>query len=279
MTTRPKAVSPKGTLIIIGGHEDKSGDRVILSEVAQHAKSGKGRLVLMTVATELPAEVAADYQAVFGELGLPKIDIVDVRTREDTCDTKLIEQVAAADVVFFTGGDQLRITSQMGGSPLCQQMRDLYYKGGLIVGTSAGAAVMPNTMLVAGPSDSSMAVDALSMAPGLNLLEQVVIDSHFAERGRMGRLVSAVAHNPYNLGIGIDEDTAIILRPDRCFEVLGNGAVYVVDGSDITFSNLAEGAADDMLRVSDVRLHILGSGDRFDIAARRPLLGGAERTA
>ncbi len=265
------ATKPKGTLIIIGGHEDKAGDRVILTEVARRTHQDHGRLVIVTAATQLPEEVAAEYQAVFKELGVKQIDILDVRTREEAMLDENIQKLAGAPVIFFTGGDQLRITSQIGDSQIFRCMREIYDRGGTIVGTSAGAAAMPETMLISGAGDKSHSISALAMAPGLGFVGDVVIDSHFAERGRMGRLLGAVVQNPRNLGLGIDEDTAIVLERAESFRVLGSAAVYLVDGSGITYSSLSESNPEGVVSIDDVKLHVLGEHDEFDLRARRPI--------
>ncbi|HEY0737400.1 MAG TPA: cyanophycinase [Herpetosiphonaceae bacterium] len=265
---------PKGTLIIIGGHEDKKGDRAILKEVARRAKQDSGRIVVITVATQDPEDVAKDYQKVFSELGVKRVDVLDIRERDEAYNPDNIEKILGARVVFFTGGDQLRITSQIGDSDVFKCLRELYHDGGTIVGTSAGAAALPETMLVGGASDESNRVSALSMAPGLAFARNVVIDSHFAERGRMGRLLGAVVQNPRNLGIGIDEDTAIVLERDDCFWVEGSGAVYIVDGQNISYSSLSEENPEGVVSIDDVKLHVLGQGDQFDLHRRRPLRNG-----
>jgi cyanophycinase len=262
--------NPKGDLIIIGGHEDKDGKCVILNEVARRAHDG--RLVVITAATQAPEEVGQDYTRLFKRLGVGHVDVLDVRTRDDATTDANLAKIDEAGVLFFTGGDQLRITSQIGDSPIFRCMRELYYNGATIVGTSAGAAAMPETMLIDGPSDESSAISALAMAPGLGFLPGVVIDSHFAERGRMSRLLGAVAQNPKNLGLGIDEDTAVIVRCAEHFAVLGSGAVYVLDGMEITYSSLSEKHAEGIISIFDVKLHVLGTGDRYDLRSRRPLV-------
>lgn len=174
--------------------------------------------------------------------------------------------------MFFTGGDQLRITSQLGGSPLLERILALHKSGTAIVGTSAGAAAMSETMLIGGPTNNSC-LATLAMAPGLGLLEGVVVDSHFAERGRFGRLMGAVAQNPHNLGIGIDEDTAIHVTNDEEFVVLGSGAVYVIDGSAIRYTNLSDRQeAERIFTIHDARVHVLGRDDRFSLKERRPIV-------
>ncbi|HEX6289625.1 MAG TPA: cyanophycinase [Herpetosiphonaceae bacterium] len=262
---------PKGALIIIGGHEDKEGDQEILKEVARRARRASGRIVVVTVASQEPQELADEYRAVFSELGVKRVDVLDIRTRDDACDERNIEKLAGAPVVFFTGGDQLRITSQIGDSKVFRCMREIYLKGSTIVGTSAGAAAMPETMLNGGPSDESPRLSSLVMAPGLAFISGVVIDSHFAERGRIGRLLGVVAQNPRNLGIGIDEDTAIIVESNDCFRVIGSGAIYVLDGMDVSYSSLSEENRDSVISIDNVRLHVLSNGDHFDLTERRPL--------
>jgi cyanophycinase len=172
--------------------------------------------------------------------------------------------------VFFSGGEQLRISSQIGDTPVEQRVRRLYEAGGLVAGTSAGASMMSETMLVKGTSGESHRIGDLHMAPGLGFVRDVIIDQHFAERGRFGRLFGAVAHNPRELGIGIDEDTALVLEGDR-FRVIGSACVYVVDGAGVTHSNIAEARPERALSMFDLRLHVLGCGDAFDLAKRRPV--------
>jgi cyanophycinase len=208
----------EGALIIIGGHEEKgeNGETPILEEVARRVIQQKGALLIITAASTLQEELAQEYTQVFEALGVTSIDALNIYTQEDAHEAANVEKVAQAAVIFFTGGDQLRITSQLGGSPVCQRMRRRYEEGATIAGTSAGAAAMPTTMLISGESDASPERPSLGMAPGLGLVDDVVIDTHFAERGRIGRLLGAVAQNPRNLGIGIDEDTAIIMEHNWC---------------------------------------------------------------
>jgi len=261
----------RGTLIIIGGHEEKSADsdREILKAVAKKACGTKGPLVIITAATHLPEEVATDYLGVFQSLDVPHLEVLDVRSREQAYSQEAVEKVSKASVLFFTGGDQLRITSQLGDSPVYRCMQDVFRGGATIAGTSAGAAAMPETMVVAGPGDESGQISALGMAPGLGLIDGVVIDSHFAERGRFGRLLGAVSQNPRNLGLGIDENTAIVVER-ALFRVLGGGPVYVMDGTQISYSSLSEAHPQGVLSIYDVRLHVLAREDRFDLARKRP---------
>ena len=173
--------------------------------------------------------------------------------------------------MFFTGGDQLKITSQIGDTPIFERIREIYDCGGVIAGTSAGAAVMCETMLVEGGEEQSHVIGGSTrMAPGLGLIDGVIIDQHFMERGRFGRLTGAVAQNPKNLGVGIDEQTAIVVERGNGFYVLGSGAVYVIDGSHVTYSNIAEADLKKTLSIYNITLHILSQGDRFDLLNRAP---------
>ncbi|WCM25881.1 cyanophycinase [Sphingomonas sp. QA11] len=260
-----------GPIIVIGGHEDKDGDRLILKEVA--ARIGKGKLVIATVASHEPEGYFDAYQKAFGALGVTNLVELYVNERDETRSTATREILADAAGVFFTGGDQLRISSQIGDTPVEEMVREIHRRGGLVAGTSAGASVMSETMLVRGSSGESHRIGDLNMAPGLGLIPAVIIDQHFAERGRIGRLLGAIAQNPRVLGIGIDEDTAIIVHKES-FKVVGAGAVYVVDGADVTHSNVAEARRAESLSIFGVRLHVIANDDCFDLTTRRPHVAG-----
>lgn len=258
-----------GTLIIIGGHEDKEKEKVILKEVA--GRVGSGKLVVATVASTEAEDLWKEYRKVFTELGVKKIDHLDVNSREEGQSFERLRVLEGATVLFFTGGDQLRITTQLGDTPIFQAIREIHRHGGTIAGTSAGASAMSETMLVSGPGDESHRVGStLRMAPGLGLIRGVVVDQHFAERGRTGRLVAAVGQNPRNLGVGLDENTAIVVHGQESFDVIGDGAVYVVDGRQVTYSNLAAADEEETMAIYDVKLHVLNAGRRFSLETRRP---------
>jgi cyanophycinase len=256
-------------LIVIGGHEDKVGSKVILKEVAR--RIGSGKLVITTVASHQPGGLFEEYEQIFRSLGVRHVFKLEIENRVEATTDRSVRILDDAAGLFFTGGDQLRITSQIGDTPVFQRIHEIYAEGGTIAGTSAGASVMCETMLVAGNGDESYKVpDSLRMAPGLGLIDNIIIDQHFAERGRMGRLLGAIAQNPKNIGIGIDEQTAIIIEGGKSFYVLGDGAVYIIDGTGVTHSNIAEESADHALSMYDVKLHLLSQGDRFDLRERRP---------
>ncbi|MFL5605055.1 MAG: cyanophycinase [Gemmatimonadaceae bacterium] len=258
-----------GTLVIIGGHENKDDDPLILKEVVRRVDGGK--LVVATVASDVPEETWNDYERVFRRLGVKHLYKLDVETREDACSDRKVQILSGADAVFFTGGDQLKITNLLGASPICERLREIYHEGGMICGTSAGASVMSDTMLVGGGDDGSARIGrTVRMAPGLALVSDVLIDQHFAERGRVGRLLGAVAQNPRLLGIGIDENTAVVMTGGRRFHVLGEGAVYAFNAWDLTYANLTEESRDRALSMFGTRVDVLSQGDSYDLATRVP---------
>jgi cyanophycinase len=258
------------SLIIIGGHEDRTNDKIILGEVARRV--GSGKLVVSTVAmAKGTSELFDQYKTAFRALGVKHLFHLEIDSREEATQESKIKILDDATGVFFTGGDQVKITSQIGDTPIFQRIREIYDDGGVIAGTSAGASVLSETMLVYGGEEQSHVIGgSMRMAPGLGLIGGVIIDQHFMERGRIGRLLGAVAQNPKNLGIGIDEQTAIVVERGNGFYVLGTGAVYVIDGTEVSYSNVAEEAMKKTLSLYDVRVHVLSQGDRFDLIAREP---------
>ena len=259
----------KGTLIIIGGREDKAESMTILREIANQTKHGK--LVVVTAASEVPDEMWEDYQRIFKALGVKEVVHFAVEQHEQALDPKCLELFKNAKTVFFTGGDQLKITTKIGGTPVSDAILEIYKNGGVVAGTSAGAAAMGKTMLVGNeePDNESYKIGAWMMAPGLGFMGDILIDQHFAQRGRIGRLLGAIALNPGVLGIGIDEDTAIVVNENK-FKVIGNSAVYVIDGRHVSHTNISEKAVNKTMSMHDVRLHILSNNEKFDIDERRP---------
>jgi cyanophycinase len=261
----------KGTLIIIGGAEDKKGEKCILKEVCSRIDKEHDELVIATIATDLPKEVGAEYRNIFERLGVRNINILDIEERKDAFEQKNIEIMERASLVFFTGGDQLKITSLIGGTPLYDVIHESNQNGCVYVGTSAGASVVSDTMIITGDDEESPKKCTLKMAPGLGLIKNVIIDQHFAQRGRIGRILVAVAENPESLGIGVDEDTAIMVNKKGEFQVIGSGAVYVIDGSGISYTNVSEQYPDEILSMFDIKMHVLKSGDKFILNTRQPI--------
>ena len=262
----------QGTLVIIGGAEDREGKCEILRKVVELAGKRDTNLVIMTAATEMPEVVGEDYRRIFKRLGAENTTVLNISTREEANDSRAIKCIDEATGIFFTGGDQLRITSLLGGTGGYEKLHEAYKRGVVIAGTSAGASVMSSTMIVEGDSERAPHKNTLKMAPGMGLINGVVVDQHFAQRGRLGRLLTAVAQNPYVLGIGIDEDTAMVVSPNGQFKVFGSQTVTVVDGEDITTTNVSESKPDEFLTMTNVRLHVLAAGYGYDLGKRTPLL-------
>ncbi|MFB8789760.1 MAG: cyanophycinase [Potamolinea sp.] len=263
----------KGHLVIIGGAEDKEGDCTILREFVRRAGGTKARIVVMTVATGLPEEVGRTYTEVFERLGVESVKILDTARREDASDPKALETIEQATGVFFSGGDQSRIISNIKDTELDAAIHKRYAEGIVVGGTSAGAAMMPDVMIIEGESQTNPRLEVVEMGPGMGFLPGVVIDQHFLQRGRLGRLLSAVIQQPVVLGLGIDENTAIVVNNNQ-FEVIGEGAVTVVDVAEITHTNYGQILRDEDLAICGAKLHILPNGYRFDFASRNPIFQG-----
>ncbi|HEY6400888.1 MAG TPA: cyanophycinase [Blastocatellia bacterium] len=260
--------APGGTLFAIGGAEDRHDTKVVLSYLAE--RIGSGKLVISTLASEYGDEVWEVYRKLFTSMGVKQIKRLGVNHRDETSKDPRLEILADAKAVFFTGGDQLKITTRLGGTELSELIEEIYRRGGIIGGTSAGATALGEMMLVGSPGEGISKISDVHMTPGLGLAKNMIIDQHFSERGRIRRLLGAVAQNPRMLGIGIDEDTAIVMESDGPFHTIGSGAVYIVDGHDLSYTNISQVSFSRAMSVFDVKLHTLSSGDRFDIHSRIP---------
>jgi len=259
-----------GPLVVIGGAEDKQGECLILRAFLNLGGGPHARVLVMTVATELPIDVGADYIEVFRRLGAADVRTFDVSHRDAANRDTAVEMIRDATCIFFTGGDQLRITKLLGGTRVDAALHDALAKGIVLGGTSAGASMMSSTMIVDGESETNPRISVVNMAPGMEFLDGVVVDQHFAQRGRLGRLMSAVTQYPHHLGLGIDEDTAMIVE-DGAMRVIGRGAICIVDAGKMTHSNLETVRDDEALALCGVRLHILPSGYGFQLRTRQPI--------
>jgi len=257
-----------GNLLIIGGAEDKWGKSSVLKQAIDMCGGSDAKIIVLTTATQKPQEVGEEYRAVFTRLGVKDLDVLNIDNRDDANNDSVAQRISGAAGVFFTGGDQLRITSILGGTKTFKTLLGIYKKGVPIIGTSAGASAMSSTMIVDGNSNSAARKCTLGMSPGLGFLEQVIIDQHFEQRGRLGRLLVGVAQNPSILGIGIDEDTAIKVHSNASFEVVGTNCVTVIDGRSIQESNVSELNPEEIIALSNVTLHVLPSGYGFDLNKR-----------
>ncbi|MGE5654519.1 MAG: cyanophycinase [Bacillota bacterium] len=261
----------QGTLVIIGGAEDKDGQAVILRRFLELAGGNKARIAVITTATEEPDIVGQDYDRIFTRLGAHEVMHLDISTRRSAKSPGHCKMLSEVTGIFFTGGDQVRITSILGGTAVEETIRERLNHGVVVAGTSAGASAMSDTMIVGGNGEDAPKQDTVRMAPGLSLLRGVAVDQHFAQRGRINRLLSVVAQHPYVLGLGIDEDTAVVVTGGRRLEVVGSSMVTVIDGRGMTFSNVSESKPNQPLALFDVKVHTIPTGHGYDLQERLPL--------
>jgi cyanophycinase len=256
-----------GTVIIIGGAEDKVRDRVILARFIELAGGRDARIAVISSASSMGTEAGERYQAVFSELGAEIVRPLHAITRSQANDESAAQTVRDATGVFMTGGNQLRLSSTIGGTRLADAILTRFQAGAVVAGTSAGASAMASHMIAFGASGATPKHRMAQIAAGLGLLPGVIVDQHFQQRNRLGRLLSLIAQNPSLLGLGVDEDTAGIVGPDHVLEVLGRGSVTVVDGA-ASETDAWEVKGHRPLMISNVVLHSLPAGYRFDLRRR-----------
>ena len=273
---------PKGTLIPIGGNEDKgieSHERYtlefieegILYHVMQAAGGKDAKVVIIPTASSIPVEVGENYITAFSTLGCEHIDILDIRSRKDTERESSIELVKNANCIMFSGGDQTKITKHIGGSTIHQIMMERYQNepGFVIAGTSAGAMAMADEMIAGGSPKEGFIKGAVIMRKGLGLLPDIIIDTHFIQRGRFGRTSEAVAKFPNLLGIGLAEDTGIIIKNGNDCTVIGSGMVILFDGSTLTHNNEKILEPGTPMTMTNLTVHVLSNGDQYNIRDRK----------
>jgi len=261
-----------GHLLVIGGAEDKYNERRILKKFLSLAGEEKAEVLIVPVASDFPEFAADVYTQAFRNLGVTNPRVLRATSRQDAFEANADELLDGVTGVFITGGDQMRLVSILGGTKFAAKLRGMVRETDMVLaGTSAGAAGMSTSMIVRGESTSHPHKSAVRLSPGLGFLKNIIIDQHFTERGRISRMITAVSYNPYNLGIGIDENTAIILNNNGILEVFGAGSVTIVDGSQITYNEIAEVAEQESFSVCGVQLHILRDGLVYDFINRHPL--------
>ncbi|MFL6375071.1 MAG: cyanophycinase [Pyrinomonadaceae bacterium] len=261
-----------GYLLVIGGAEDKYNERRILKKFLSLAGDDKAEILIVPVASDFPEFAADVYVQAFRNLGIANPRVLRATSRQDVVQADVDKLLEGVNGVFITGGDQMRLVSLLGGTAFADKLRHMVRDTNIVLaGTSAGAAGMSTSMIVRGESTSHPHKNSVRLSPGLGFLKNIIIDQHFTERGRISRLITAVSFNPYNLGIGIDENTAIILDGKGILEVYGQGSVTVVDGSKITFNEIAEVADNESFSVCGVQLHVLRDGLVYDYRERNPL--------
>lgn len=259
----------RSPLLIIGGAEDRGGEKAILRRFVDLAGGDRARIVIIGTATTLPGEVGPQYLDAFDDLGAGAARFLSLSGRREANSAEAVEAIKDATGVFFTGGDQSRIGAIIGGSEVDAVLHDRHRAGELVIaGTSAGAAMMSGTMILGG-GDLMPTMTAVRIGQGLGFLDGIVIDMHFAERGRLSRLLAAVALRPRELGIGIDEDTALEVH-GSVLTVLGRGAVTVVDAGERAAVMAPAEGIDGPIALTGVLLHVLPSGYTFDLSTRQP---------
>ncbi|MES2903587.1 MAG: cyanophycinase [Pseudomonadota bacterium] len=258
----------RGFIVPIGGSENKDAHPVILERVLALAGGRDANIVILPTASRLE-ETGSFYERVFTKLGARTVSSVPIATRSDCNNPEFAERCGQASAIFLTGGNQLRLSSILGGTAVAQMIRRKNATGTLVAGTSAGASIMSEHMLAGGEPDKGPSGGGVVLAPGLGLTNAAVIDQHFSQRNRLGRLLSAVSLNPFLLGMGIDEDTAAFIDPDGMIEVVGSGTVTFVDGSEMTYSSAHSVSPSQGIGMIGLKLDILDGGCRYDLSRRQ----------
>ena len=259
--------SARGCIIPIGGAEEKFHNPEILDRFLDICGGKKARIAIIPTASELD-DTGRIYEKLFRKLGIRHARVLPMFTREDCHADEFLQYIENSDGVFMTGGNQLRLSTTLGGTPVAQMIRRRNAAGMHVAGTSAGAAFMPEHMIAGGDEGSTPSPDMVTMAPGLGLTNNFIIDQHFRQRERLGRLLTALAYNPFAVGIGLDEDTAAFIRPGDNLEVVGSGGITIIDPTNLNYSSMDRARRGEPVSLIGVKLHILIAGGRFDIASR-----------
>jgi cyanophycinase len=284
---------PKGKLIPIGGAEDKGTDletgfikrnnlnffeQGILKRIVQETRHGsESHIEVITTASTIPVEVGENYLDAFSKLNCKNVSVMHIRNREDAIQPEYIERIKAADAVMMTGGNQMRLTATFGGTEISRILHERYFneEGFIIAGTSAGAMAMSNTMIYEGNAANAHLKGAVKVTTGMAFMGDVIFDSHFDKRGRFGRLAQAVATNPSCIGIGLGEDTGLLIQDGNYMEAIGSGMIIIIDGHQIGYSNIADLADGQPISIENLKVHFLAKGDKY-ILNTRTFLGQKE---
>lgn len=269
--TDPPIVGRRGVLMPIGGAEDKMDDKIILSTFAQLAGGKSARIAIVPTASSIET-AGLRYKALFLGMGVEQAEVVYIGSREDANSDEVIEHVNDATGIFLTGGNQMRLSAMIGGTRFEQVVRQANERGIVVAGTSAGASILSAHMVALGASGGTPKLRMAQMVAGFGLISNVIIDQHFRQRDRIGRLLALVSSNPGLLGIGIDEDTAAIIDSNGTIEVIGRHSLTIVDGSEM-FSDIFQVKAYGEITISNAKLHVLTPGRRFDMGTRKLITG------
>ncbi|HEX9208480.1 MAG TPA: cyanophycinase [Steroidobacteraceae bacterium] len=257
----------RGWIVPIGGAENKENDRHILERFVRVSGGRDADIVVIPTASRL-RETGPRYEQLFREIGAARVSSMDFDTRRDCHEAGRLRRLEEASGIFFTGGNQLRLTTLLGGTPVAKLVRTRNAQGVTVGGTSAGASILSEHMIAFGDEGSSVISGSVRLAPGLGLTNRFIIDQHFTQRDRLGRLLTALAYNPFAVGIGLDEDTAAFIGPDETVEIEGSGGVTILDAADVSFSSMDSVAEGQPVCMLGLRLHILVAGSRFNLHTR-----------
>jgi cyanophycinase len=258
----------RGWIVPVGGAEDKEGRADILRRIVAISGGAEARIAIIPTASQLE-NTGRRYEAIFRELGAKEAFALAYKNREDAERADWLAKLEEATGVFLTGGNQLRISTVLGGTIVAKTIRRLNARGVTVGGTSAGAAILSEHMIAYGSEGATPRAGMATLAPGFGMTNRVVIDQHFRQRDRLGRLLTALAYNPFAVGLGLDEDTAAFIDPDDKVHVLGAGAITVVDASSMEHSSIAAVEVGDPVCMTGVRIHLLPSGGTFDLHTRK----------
>jgi cyanophycinase len=281
-------MSPKGKLIAIGGAEDKGTDLEkgeihrnnlnffelgILKKIVDVAGGSDARIEVITTASMIPYEVGNNYLDAFGKSGSTNVGLIHIRNREDVLDETYLQRVAEADCVLFSGGNQMRLSTIFGGTKLLWVIRDRYLNENfLVAGTSAGAMAMSKTMIYEGNATRAHLKGEVKITTGLGFMDNVIFDSHFEKRGRFARLAQAVSANPSCIGIGLGEDTGMLITGGNMMEAIGSGLVIIIDGHDIRHTNIADIPEGNPLSIEQLVVHFCEHGNGYKLEERKFLM-------
>ncbi|HVO47596.1 MAG TPA: cyanophycinase [Steroidobacteraceae bacterium] len=276
MPSRVPDGEQRGWIVPIGGAENKENDRRILERFVRVSGGESADIVVIPTASRMH-ETGARYEKLFSELGAARVTVMDFDTRRDCQEAGRLQRLEEASGIFFTGGNQLRVTTLLGGTPVAKLIRTRNAHGVTVGGTSAGASILSEHMIASGDEGSSAIAGSVQLAPGLGLTNRFIIDQHFRQRDRIGRLLTALAYNPFAVGIGLDEDTAVFIRPDDVVEVEGSGGVTVMDGSEVSYSSIDAATEGQPVCMLGLKMHFLVAGATFNLQTRTAAAGSLKR--
>ncbi len=282
--------NPKGKLIIIGGSVDigsynekptdltakiKFFEKGILNRIVSESfRKNSSKIEIITTASSIPEQVGTEYVNAFHALNATDVNVINIKTREEANDPAIVDRLHHADVVVFTGGDQLKLSSIIGGTAFHHLLLEKYENEDFIIsGTSAGAAASSNNMIYQGSSQEALRKGEIKITGGLGFINNVIIDTHFVQRGRIGRLLYACATNPINLGIGLGEDTGLLITEGHSMEAIGSGLIILVDATHMRDTNMTDVQIGEPVSIENLIVHVMAFGDHFDLKTKKLTIG------